>query len=491
MNGKLSHMPRIFISYRRDDTKDKTEHIYSHLSAQFGANKVFWDFDIPSGHDFREVLEQQVRDADVLLVVIGERWLEILKERSADPIDYVLFEIETAIDEADTLIIPVLVNGAGMPSAQDLPESIRPLAYQQAHRIGSGNELRGHIDSLIQIIRAETRDTISGLTEPFRQNPGRSGLLVAFVLLLLAGGFFIVSQVVAPAGDPTMTPTQRRIAALPSSEPTEEAFAESTAEPTETSTSTATQTATNTPTDTPTATHTPRPSATPTATNTPTATHTPTATMTDTQSATITSTVTRTEIPTDTVTPSNTPSATSTPTATPTPTSTNTPTATHTLTPSRTPTATHTAVAFPDGRQIRFIYNDASFYILNASSSRVRLADFSFVALNANGEQVSTRYQGVRLATSYAYVDRNDHCAAIEMQGAGVVHLEPGDCETDASGSYNAYDFPMENSDVIFWTEGRGAVAFVVYWQNREIAQCSVSDGGRQECAVRVSPPPG
>src|SRR5262245_10108657 len=66
----------IFISYRRDDAGDVTGRIYDRLAQHFGKPFVFKDVDgIPLGIDFRKHLGDSVGRCDVLLAVIGTRWL--------------------------------------------------------------------------------------------------------------------------------------------------------------------------------------------------------------------------------------------------------------------------------------------------------------------------------------------------------------------------------------------------------------------------------
>jgi hypothetical protein len=70
----------------------------------------------------------------VLLAVIGPRWLAAEGDagrRLDDPQDWVRLEIEAAI-ERRVRVIPVLVDGATMPPARDLPPSLQPLARRHA-----------------------------------------------------------------------------------------------------------------------------------------------------------------------------------------------------------------------------------------------------------------------------------------------------------------------------------------------------------------------
>jgi hypothetical protein len=65
----------------------------------------------------------------VVLVVIGPRWATLLEARRGDAADFVVIEIKAAFDQGKC-VIPVLVGGAAMPSADSLPEAIRPLAHR-------------------------------------------------------------------------------------------------------------------------------------------------------------------------------------------------------------------------------------------------------------------------------------------------------------------------------------------------------------------------
>ena len=88
-------MPKIFISYRRDDSAYVAQIINDKLAEH---HDVVFDVDvIPKGVDFVEFLNQQVRECDVLLAVIGDRWLDVRgkdgSRRLDDPNDFVRIEI--------------------------------------------------------------------------------------------------------------------------------------------------------------------------------------------------------------------------------------------------------------------------------------------------------------------------------------------------------------------------------------------------------------
>ena len=97
---------KIFINYRRGDDAGFTQALYLRLEAEFAAADLFMDVEghIKPGDDFAEVLSAQVAASDVLLVVIGPRWAELLAARQADPDDFVAIEIKAALDQGKRVI---------------------------------------------------------------------------------------------------------------------------------------------------------------------------------------------------------------------------------------------------------------------------------------------------------------------------------------------------------------------------------------------------
>jgi WD40 repeat protein len=126
----------VFISYRRQETSGLAGRLSDRLAARFGDDQVFMDVDtIALGVDFAEVITQAVSTCEVLLAVIGPRWLTATGEdgrrRLDDPDDIVRLEITAALDR-DIRVIPILVEGAQMPRRQDLPEALAGLARRNA-----------------------------------------------------------------------------------------------------------------------------------------------------------------------------------------------------------------------------------------------------------------------------------------------------------------------------------------------------------------------
>src|SRR6266536_3608647 len=127
---------RIFISYRREETAYPAGWLFDRLADHLGAGQVFKDVDsIQLGDDFVEVITTAVGSCDVLLALIGDEWLTITDEhgrrRLDDPDDFVRLEIEAALLRK-VRVIPILVGGASMPRADELPDSLSKLVRRQA-----------------------------------------------------------------------------------------------------------------------------------------------------------------------------------------------------------------------------------------------------------------------------------------------------------------------------------------------------------------------
>jgi TIR domain len=128
--------PRIFLNYRREDTRGYAGRLYDRLSNRFGEDQIFRDIDaIPPGVDFLEHIDEVVNECDLMLVLIGESWISVKdargRRRLDDPHDFVSVEIVAAL-ERDIPVIPVLIQGARMPTQADLPARMQGLARRNA-----------------------------------------------------------------------------------------------------------------------------------------------------------------------------------------------------------------------------------------------------------------------------------------------------------------------------------------------------------------------
>lgn len=148
-------MPTIILSYRREDTKWIVGRIFDRLERHYGTNHVFMDIDsIPFGLDFRERIQESLKRCDILVAIIGPRWAssdEHSISRLNEETDWVRIAIQTALANKIP-VIPVLIDGAPLPSARELPLSIRDLAFRQAAPLDSGRDFHPHMDRLIKVM---------------------------------------------------------------------------------------------------------------------------------------------------------------------------------------------------------------------------------------------------------------------------------------------------------------------------------------------------
>ena len=125
-------MTSIFISYRRDDASGHAGRLSDRLVARFGPERVFMDVsDIQPGQNFEQAIERTLARCDHLLAVIGPQWLTTLTARRTAGDDFVHSEIAAALSRGTT-VIPVLVGGAEMPTAAQLPADLAAFARCQA-----------------------------------------------------------------------------------------------------------------------------------------------------------------------------------------------------------------------------------------------------------------------------------------------------------------------------------------------------------------------
>jgi hypothetical protein len=144
---------KIILSYRRADSAGITGRIFDRFLTHFGPERVFMDIDnIPFGIDFREHIKKELGNSDVVLVIMGQRWLNDGGVRRIDnQNDLVRIEVETALQRGIP-VIPVLVDGATMPQLEELPDSLHGLVYRNAAMVDSGRDFHVHMDRLIRSI---------------------------------------------------------------------------------------------------------------------------------------------------------------------------------------------------------------------------------------------------------------------------------------------------------------------------------------------------
>lgn len=183
-------MATIFINYRRSDSRGTTFALRERLLKYFKNNELFLDIEgLGGGEDFVNALANTVSLADVMVVMIGQDWL---KARNADgnlrlhqDDDFVRIEIASAIAQ-DKKILPVLLEGAQMPAAEDLPDDLKDLARRNAM------ELRlNRIDDDARVIAQALKKLVPAQSVTLRKLTATAATtgVIALVVGTLAGPF--------------------------------------------------------------------------------------------------------------------------------------------------------------------------------------------------------------------------------------------------------------------------------------------------------------
>jgi len=163
----------IFISYRRVGALVHARALFERLRHEFGPNEVFIDLEgVDYGLDFIDILNEQLNGCQVMLAVIDPQWATATDRRGRRRIDrefdYVRVEIVTALGRG-IRTVPVLIDGAEMPDASDLPEPLRPLTRRNA-LILDFNRFDAEISRLIGVIRKILAAPSPALRVPIEPN---------------------------------------------------------------------------------------------------------------------------------------------------------------------------------------------------------------------------------------------------------------------------------------------------------------------------------
>lgn len=191
----------IFISYRREDSRDITGRLVDRLKQTYARRQLFLDIEtIDLGRDFEQILAKMLKDCKVLIAVIGREWLDAKDEngrrRLDDPNDYVRREIAAAL-QRDIRVIPVLVDDAAMPPAEQLPDDLKPLVKRQKMDLSYekfGSDMESLVASLAETVRPEPR------TAKWVMIAAASAVAVAVVAAII---WFAAFQPAQPPSTPT------------------------------------------------------------------------------------------------------------------------------------------------------------------------------------------------------------------------------------------------------------------------------------------------
>src|SRR5215470_8064429 len=188
LSGRPAMAGNIFINYRRDDSSGVAGRLHDSLAPKFGRDKLFMDVDnIPVGRDFEDYLNSQVAACNAMLAIIGPNWLTAKDEngqrRLDNPHDFIVIEIGAALAR-NIPVVPVLVDGARMPKASELPDLLKPLARRQAIEVRHAN-FNSDAEGLVKRLREAL-----GYDSPERRWAMRVaiGVMALAVLLLIGWG---------------------------------------------------------------------------------------------------------------------------------------------------------------------------------------------------------------------------------------------------------------------------------------------------------------
>jgi len=196
-------MQDIFVSYRRQDSQSAAGRLSDHLRDNLPGIRIFRDVEtIDPGVDFVDAIGRALKTCAVLIAVIGPRWLDARdaagRRRLDDTHDYTRLEIASALGRKDVRVIPVLVEGAEMPSGADLPGDLAPLARRNAIEL-SDKRWDYDVSQLVATLRP-----LLGVAEPRSAPQAAAGAAAApkkrvmrwavVALVLAVGGVALLTQ---------------------------------------------------------------------------------------------------------------------------------------------------------------------------------------------------------------------------------------------------------------------------------------------------------
>ncbi|MFK8014085.1 MAG: toll/interleukin-1 receptor domain-containing protein [Gammaproteobacteria bacterium] len=202
-------MAGIFISYRRNDTSGYSRLLYERLGREFGSDEIFMDVESlrEPGMDFVDAINDGVGRCSVLICLIGRQWLQTGTDgnrRIDNPEDFVRLEIGSAL-QRNVRVIPVVVEGAAIPTAEDLPQDLQALARRQAlnlshedweYDVGKLVSALSNIDG-IALVRDARNSTPPPAPKAERSgSPLRTGMIsvLAIIGVLAVIGMFIEEE---------------------------------------------------------------------------------------------------------------------------------------------------------------------------------------------------------------------------------------------------------------------------------------------------------
>jgi formylglycine-generating enzyme required for sulfatase activity len=152
---------KVFINYRRNQNLKDAQLLENVLQRTFGDSGVFLDNSgLDGGENWRRTLATEIDQSAAMAALIGKDWVLASDKGGArrlnDSDDAVRFEIARAISR-DIPVLPILIDGASMPGAGEVPHDLLPLLDQHAMllRSDSFNEDAKRIAERLRVLMAE------------------------------------------------------------------------------------------------------------------------------------------------------------------------------------------------------------------------------------------------------------------------------------------------------------------------------------------------
>ena len=214
-------MGNVFISYRRAETAGEARALFKDLAAALGSDSVFMDVDtIALGRDFREIVREHLASSDIMLALVGRDWVGIKDaagcKRLEDPKDFVRLEIEAALKRGIP-VIPVLVQGAQMPTTDQLPPEIRNFTFRNAFEL-SHNRWESDVRELLRRLALHRQDAGVNV-ESAPPHPPRAKrrywlMMAAGIVLSVGLAGFVYQTIYQDEGDRTSQRAQEAASAI-------------------------------------------------------------------------------------------------------------------------------------------------------------------------------------------------------------------------------------------------------------------------------------
>jgi len=165
----MKRSPRVFISYRRDDTGGDAGRLHDTLNQLLGPNRTFFDLDqIAPGADFEAELKRALSASEVFLALIGPKWETVGdlsgKPRLRDKSDLVRIELLAALKSKKVRVVPILLNRDTIPERGDLPYVLHPIMRLHAFVIRR-DRWHGDVAALLKKLGISQHQTNQPITD--------------------------------------------------------------------------------------------------------------------------------------------------------------------------------------------------------------------------------------------------------------------------------------------------------------------------------------